>query len=231
MTRQHKQQLRMAAEAAGLIRGGGDPQRARFRAARRVAGGWVPEDELPSSTQISRELARGGTDPAGGLAGLLGDRFEQLADLLRPLAQVPIDPASGASDLLEHLLQVFEMVRQRQPYDEELLTAALVHDLGRAIDRANPAASTVAAVAHLVTDRTCLLVASLPTAREYRAGTLGQRARKRLESADDFESLQLLAEADHRSGDVGRPVELDAAIAILRTLEAECDETGRLPQA
>ena len=37
-------------------------------------------------------------------------------------------------DALYHSLQVFELAREERPYDEEFLLAALLHDVGKAID-------------------------------------------------------------------------------------------------
>ena len=40
-------------------------------------------------------------------------------------------------DVLYHSLQVFELARDRRPYDEEFLLAALLHDVGKGLDRAD----------------------------------------------------------------------------------------------
>ena len=104
----------------------------------------------------------------------------------------------------------------------ELLTAALVHDVGRAIDRSDPVAATLEAVGDLVTERTKWLVEALPAARGHVEQTLGHRARKRLEAHADFLDVILLAEADRRGHQRGYPApSLDEAIAILRNLERE----------
>ena len=54
---------RIAQAAARGVAGGSDATRAVFRAARRVAGGWVPEDQLPSHAEVCDEVTRG-LDPA-----------------------------------------------------------------------------------------------------------------------------------------------------------------------
>jgi hypothetical protein len=219
-----KLRRRIAGEAARIVARGGDSQRARFRAARRVAGGWVPEEQLPSHAEIRREVARE-TDAPGGLAHLAGDRFDRIADIVRPLAAVRQDPAKHPEgDVLEHVLQVFDRVYEERPFDEELLTAALVHDAGLAIDRSDPVAAGVAALGDLITPRTRWLVETLDAAQAHAAGTLGLRARHRLEAHADFLEAVLLAEADRRGRVRGYDSpSLEEVIAILRTLATEND--------
>ncbi|MFM1903946.1 MAG: hypothetical protein RLZZ440_1846 [Planctomycetota bacterium] len=216
---------RIAREAGrGVIRGS-DARRATFRAARRVARDWVPDDQIPAPAEV-RDEAHRQLDPAGSLARLVGDRFDQLAALAAVLATVKQDPERHPEgDALEHSLQVFDLVWQEHPCDEELLTAALVHDVGRAVDRRNPVAATLAAVEGLVTPRTRWLIESLPAGRAYVAGTIGFRARRRLERDEDIESILCLAEADRRGCLAGYAAPtLDEAIAILRDVETTSDD-------
>ncbi len=221
-----KLRRQIATEAARLLAGGGDSHRARLRAARRVARGWVPEERLPDHGEIRRavgqELAGAASDPPP----LAGDRFDDIAVLVRMLATVKQDPVKHPEgDALEHTLQVFELVRAERPYDEELLTAALVFNVGRAIDRGDPVAAALEALDGLVTERTRWLVEALPAARAHAAGTLGQRARARLEAHPDFAEVEMLAAAD-RHGRVrgGVSPTLDEAIALLRGLDAGADD-------
>ncbi|MCX7431426.1 MAG: hypothetical protein NTY17_10560, partial [Planctomycetia bacterium] len=159
-----KLRQRIAEEAARMVAKGSDSTRSRFRAARRVARGWVPEEQLPSHDEIRREVTRG-NDPAGGLAHLAGDRFDRIAELVRVLENVKQDPIKHPEgDVLEHTLQVFDRVHEERPFDEELLTAALVHDVGRAIDRINLVSSGVSVLADLITERTRWLIESLADA-------------------------------------------------------------------
>jgi hypothetical protein len=213
---------RIAQAAARGVAGGSDATRAVFRAARRVAGGWVPEDQLPSPAEVQHEVARA-IDPAAAAARLGGDRFDQIAAVVGMLATVRQDPVKHPEgDALEHSLQVFERVRAERPYDEEVLTAALVHDVGRVIDRAAPVAATLEALAGLITPRTAWLVEALPLAAAYADRTLGHRARQRLEAHPDFLDALLLAEADRKARVRGYDApSLDEAIAILRELDAD----------
>lgn len=212
---------RIAEEAARGMSRGSDARRATFRAARRVARGWVPDDRLPEPREVCAEVRRE-LDATAALRPLVGDRFDALAAEVSVLATVKQDPRKcPEGDALEHSLQVFDLVHRERPFDEELLTAALVHDVGRAIDRADPVAATLDAIADLVTERTRGLVEMLPAARGHVDRTLGHRGRRRLESHPDFLDVILLAEADRRAHERSYPTPtLDEAIAILRALEA-----------
>lgn len=213
---------RIAEEAARGVARGSDATRATFRAARRVARGWVPDDRLPDPRKVCDEVRRE-LDATAAFRHLVGDRFDSIAAEVSLLATVRQNPAKcPEGDALEHSLQVFDLVHRERPFDEELLTAALVHDVGRAIDRSDPVAATVEVVGDLLTDRTKWLVEMLPAAREHVEQTIGHRARKRLEAHPDFLDVILLAEADRRAHQRGYPApSLDEAIAILRALERE----------
>jgi hypothetical protein len=218
---------RITAEAARRVTRGSDARRAVFRAARRVAGEWVPDDELPDRAEIRSEVHRR-LDATGSLAHLTGDRFDALAALVAVLATVRQNPERHPEgDALEHALQVFDLVHRERPFDEELLTAALVHDVGLAIDRRDPVAAGSDALGDLVTPRTRWLVESLPAAHAYADGTLGHRARKRLEAHPDFLDVLLLAEADRRGRVRGYATPtLEEAVAVLRQLEADAGDAG-----
>ena len=220
--RDHKLRRRIAGAAARIVAAGGDSTRARFRAARRVAGGRVPEEQLPSHGEIRREVVRG-DDPRAGFAHLAGDRFDRLAEIVSVLARVRQDPVRHPEgDVLEHTLQDFDMVHRERPFDEELLTAALVHDVGRAVDQSAPVAAGLEAVGDLVTPRTRWLVENLAAAAANGDRTLGARARHRLAAHPDFLDVLLLAECDRRACVRGYAApSLDEAIGILRGLAAE----------
>jgi hypothetical protein len=224
MSDQTEDKLRrqIAAAAARGVAGGSDARRAMFRAARRLAGGWVPEDQLPGPAEIRGEVEKS-LDPAAALARLGGDRFDQIAAFVAVLATVRQSPAKHPEgDALEHTLQVFDLVHRERPYDEELLTAALVHDVGMAIDRADPVAKGIECLGDLITPRTRWLVETLAAARAYGDQTLGHRARQRLESHPDFLDALLLAEADRKGCVRGYDApSLDEAIAILRELDGD----------
>ena len=66
------------------------------------------------------------------------DRFQVYEALLLPLEEVQQNRTyHPEGDALYHSLQVFELARDELPYDEEFLLAALLHDVGKGIDRSD----------------------------------------------------------------------------------------------
>ena len=128
-------------------------------------------------------------------------------------------------DALYHSLQVFDLARDALPYDEEFLLAALLHDVGKAIDSARPRGAALEALEGFITPRTAWLIEHHMEAHALRDGTLGARARRRLQESDDFEDLQLLGDCDRqgRQRGVDAP-DLDEALEYLRELAKNCGE-------
>ena len=125
------------------------------------------------------------------------DCFDIYRMLLTPLEEVKQNPTyHPEGDALYHSLQVFELAIYERSYDEEFLLAALLHDVGKAIDPSDHVAAGLAALEGTITPRTEFLIAHHMDAHLYRAGTLGFRARKRLAASEDFDDLMLLSELD-----------------------------------
>jgi hypothetical protein len=125
------------------------------------------------------------------------DRFELFRMLLAPLEQVKQSPVHHPEgDALYHSLQVFELARHQVPYDEEFILAALLHDVGKAIDPADHVSAGVAALEGAITPRTQLLISRHMEAHAWNDGTLGHRARRRLRELEDFDDLMLLSDLD-----------------------------------
>ena len=228
MSHHEKKRGRIAAEAARRLVHGGDIRRSCIGAARRLAREWVPEDELPSSTDVTRELSRqrlvDDDDRSGGLMALIGDRFDKIAALVRPLAAVRLDATYyHVATLLDFTLLSFSYVEQRRPFDEELLTASLLVEAGRVIDRRRAIEAILDAADGLVSPRTVWLIEMRNAATAYSAGTLGHRARHRLVAHADFDDVMLLAEAV-RAEDAGEMNHrsLDQAVERLRALSSAC---------
>ena len=228
MSYRDKKRGKIAAEAARRLARGGDIRRARIGAARRVSREWVPDDELPSSGDITKELSRqrllDDNDRSAGLAALVGDRFDKIAALVRPLSAIRLDASCHhVATVLDETLLSFSYVRQRRPFDEELLTAVLLAEAGRVIDRRK----AVQAIMEegLVTPRTGWFIEMRDSAISYSDGTLGRRARHRLGAHEDFDDVMLLAEADRaKKEETSCVLSLDKAIEILRSLSAFCEE-------
>ncbi len=154
------------------------------------------------------------------------DRFELYRLLLQPLEGVKQSPRyHPEGDALYHSLQVFELARLERGYDEEFLLAALLHDVGKAIDPHDHVLTALQALEGTITDRTATLIALHMDALAYRDGTLGARARARLEQSEEFEDIMLLRELDCRGRQPGAVVcELAEALEYIRALEEESND-------
>ena len=217
--RSSKTRRQIAWEAARLINEQPDLRNsdARRAAVERLFPAGIRQRDLPSDEEVGEQLRQlvSANQPQNWQ-----DRFEIYAQLLRPLADVKQDPQiHPEGDALYHSLQVFQLAETRVPYDEELLTAALLHDVGKAIDRRDHFAATLAALADIATDRTLWLIENLSQGRMHVRGTLGARARNRLQETDDFDELLILAECDVAGRKSGILVpDVEDALGILREL-------------
>jgi predicted HD phosphohydrolase len=154
------------------------------------------------------------------------DRFQIYRMLLLPLERVKQSPKyHPEGDALYHSLQVFDLASHERPYDEELLLAALLHDVGKAIDPADHVAAGLEALEGFITPRTVWLIEHHMEAHALADGTLGVRARRRLEESEDYDDLLLLARCDRqgRARNVEAP-DLDEALAFVRDLAETCGE-------
>jgi hypothetical protein len=153
------------------------------------------------------------------------DRFELYRMLLQPLEGVKQSAKyHPEGDALYHSLQVFELAREERGFDEEFLLAALLHDVGKAIDPRDHVAAGLQALEGTITERTTTLIAHHMEALAYRDGTLGARARGRLERSEEFEDIMFLRELDLRGRQPGAIVcELSEALDYIRGLD-EFDE-------
>jgi predicted HD phosphohydrolase len=154
------------------------------------------------------------------------DRFELFRMLLQPLEGVKQSPRyHPEGDALYHSLQVFELARIECGYDEEFLLAALLHDVGKAIDPGDHVGAALQSLEGAITPRTAFLIEHHMDAHAYRDGSLGARARLRLEQSEHFDDLMLLQELDKRGRIAGAIVcELAEALDHLRDLAGEEDD-------
>lgn len=225
-----------------------DRHRARWKAALRVYGSNPPESHLPASHEIHSAILRieqglerdalglrdeqtaRGPEPSGEPPAplSLNERFRRYESLLAPLEQVHEHRRRHPEgDVLYHSLQVFELARRAVPYDEELLLAALLHDVGKAIDPKQPVQAALDALDGSITPRTAWLIEHLDDAQSLYAGTLGVRSHRRLKADENFDELALLAECERKGRVRGAPTpDVVDALAYLRRL-ADADEEER----
>jgi hypothetical protein len=238
---------RVAFEAARVIyeREEKGNLQAKRKAARRFRGGEIRRRDLPSDREIREhigdvarmiELQRL-AEPRQFGPSIVDENFAESSSsspvrfrtyelLLEPLENVKENPeVHPEGDVLYHSLQVFELAKAAIPYDEEFLLAALLHDVGKAIDPHDHVAAGLEALDGSITERTAWLIEHHTAALSLRDGTLGARFRHRLEAAESYEELMLLADCDRRGRGVGVPVsDIRKTIAYLRDLAAECGE-------
>ncbi len=114
---------------------------------------------------------------------------------------------------------MFELARDVAAYDEEFLLAALLHDVGKAIDPGDHVSAGLEALEGLITDRTRFLIEHHMDAHALSEGTLGHRARMRLKESPDFDDLVLLGELDRAGRKRGAWVgSVDQALGVVRGL-------------
>lgn len=148
------------------------------------------------------------------------DRFQVYEALLLPLENVQQSRKyHPEGDALYHSLQVFDLARDELPYDEEFLLAALLHDIGKAIDAGDHVSAALEALEELITERTEWLILHHMQAQRILDGELGIRAKRRLRANDSYEELLLLARCDRDGRVPGAPApELDEALDYVREL-------------
>src|SRR3954466_7854919 len=171
-------------------------------------------------TLLSREYPDMDLETAVADAADRVDRFQVYQSLLLPLENVKQNlKYHPEGDALYHSLQVFDHARDALAYDEEFLLAALLHDVGKGIDPQDHVAAGLEALDGFITDRTAWLIEHHMLAHQLADGTLGARARRRLEQSEYFDDLVLLGECDRAGRQPGvEAPELDEALDYLREL-------------
>lgn len=202
--------------------------RAKWRAARAMTKSYLSSECLPTDLEIRmalQELASLTFSPE-----VLHEEYEnreldfqQYYSLLEPMDRIQLNrDTHPEGDLLYHSLQVFCLAKEAREWDEEFLTAALLHDVGKGIDPYDSHEATLTAVQGIVSDRTFWLIEQLPQQHKASEGTIGARARRRIAAHSDGEELRLLAACDSDGRVPGREVcTLEEAIDWLRQLSAE----------
>lgn len=214
-------------EAARLLHEGRESSvgKAKARAARSTFRGYIKPENYPTDAEVASHIVQFEIQKPrdGGDCDVIHSRFDAYAAFLRPLERVEMPRRLHPErDALYHSLQVFSLTREQAPYDEELQTAALLHDIGWAIDPWNASAVGLSALEGLITERTQWLLENLPAANGRFDGTLGTRARNRLAASDDFAELMILSDCDQQGRVPGAEVPtLEAALDSLRELSGD----------
>jgi HD domain len=210
------------------------------RKAAAVLGHRIRPGDLPSDDEVREQLVaiwRGATgadeaaadvgheDEPAGVAAMADhlDRFAIYKMRLEPLESVKQNPRfHPEGDALYHSLQVFELARDIRPYDEEFLLAALLHDVGKAIDPHEHVQAGVESLRGAVTERTLWLIEHHMDLLAVREKAVSARLRRALQTSEYYDDLKLLRELDDAARVPGQPVEtLDEVLAYLRGLESE----------
>lgn len=148
------------------------------------------------------------------------DRFQVYEALLLPLENVKQGlKHHPEGDVLYHSLQVYDRALNELPYDEEFLTAALLHDVGKGIAMQDHVAAGLEALDGTITERTAWLIEHHMEAHAIADQSIGRRRLKRLKEWDDFENLVLLGECDRAGRQPGIEAStLEDALDYLRNL-------------
>jgi len=186
--------------------------------------------ESATIQELAQIMAREhpGVDVEDGVAAqeAESERFEMFKLLLLPLEDVGGGPHHPEGDALYHSLQAFDLAREVRAWDVDFVLAALLHDVGKAIDPADHAAAGAEAVSGLVSDRVLFLVRHHMDALALGKGELGRRAARRLRESPHFDDLMELRDLDSDARHAGRIVDsLEEALDYLKDLDA--DETPR----
>jgi hypothetical protein len=222
------------------------------RKAAAVLGHRIRPGDLPSDDEVREQLvflwreSTGVAEPVGtagdeaaleeetvdvaAMADHL-DRFAIYKMRLEPLESVKQNARHHPEgDALYHSLQVFELARDARPYDEEFLLAALLHDVGKAIDAQDHVRAGVESLRGAVTERTLWLIEHHMDLLANRERGISPRVRRDLEASEFFDDLKLLRELDDAGRVPGVEVEsLEEALAYLRGLEDESYLEGHGP--
>ena len=148
------------------------------------------------------------------------DRFQVYRALLIPLETVMQDEYyHPEGDVLYHLLQCYVLARDELPYDEEFQLAALLHDIGKGLDKYNHVEAGLEALEGHITARTSWLIEHHMDVHKIRDRTIGHRAHLRLRESPDYEDLMRLGVCDRGARVCGAQVpDVDEALDELRDL-------------
>ena len=204
------------------------------RKAAAVLGHRLRPGDLPSDSEVREQLLALAREPVGKTVGAEPepepdpgaplatlaeslDRFALYKIRLAPLESVKLNPKHHPEgDALFHSLQVFQLARDVRPYDEEFLLAALLHEVGLAIDPDSSVAAAIDALRGSVTERTLWLI------EHQNDLSISAKPKRTIDESDYADDLRLLRELDQAGRVPGQPVDtLDEILKYLQGLEHE----------
>ena len=149
------------------------------------------------------------------------DRFQVFYSLLLPMEEVKQHlKYHPEGDALYHSLQVFDLACDELPYDEEFLLAALLHDVGKAIDPHDHVAAGLEALEGFISQRTAWLIEHHMLTHKIVDGSIGARAHRRLRENENYDELLLLGECDRLGRVPGvQTTGLEEALEYVRELD------------
>ena len=230
-----KLRQQIASEAARLMHEQQESEyyQAKMTAVEVLGLGEIASADLPTNATIRQQIRQlAELEPAeprpdnlqkmqaaAGQSGPL-DVFQVYEALLLPLENVKQNlKYHPEGDALYHSLQVFDQARDELPYDEEFLVAALLHDVGKAIDASDHVAAGLEALAGTLTERTSWLIEHHMLTHAIADQTIGSRTHRRLRESEYYNDLVLLGECDRAGRQPGvEAPELEEAIEYLRGL-------------
>ena len=148
------------------------------------------------------------------------DRFQVYAGLLLPLENIEQDRRyHPEGDVLYHSLQVYGLACDHQPYDEDFLLAALLHDVGKGIDAADHVQAGLEALHGFISDRTAWLIEHHMLAHAIHDHSIGARKHRRLRENPSYAELLLLGDCDRQGRQEGVLTDdVDDALAYIRQI-------------
>jgi len=157
----------------------------------------ISTNDLEKLIQLEHEVSPDQLDETLDDMSSRPDRWNVFMSLLLPLENVKENPKyHPEGDALHHSLQVFELAKEESAYDEEFLLAALLHDVGKAIDRQDHVIAGLEALDGFISERTAWLIANHMEAHKVRDHSIGARRKRRLTEHPWFDDLMLLNDCD-----------------------------------
>lgn len=148
------------------------------------------------------------------------DRFQVFESLLLPLENVKQHPLyHPEGDVLYHSLQVYDLACDQLPYDEEFLLAALLHDVGKALNSYDHVNAGLDALDGFISERTAWLIANHMLAHKIHDRSIGARKHRRLRENESYHELLLLGQCDRDGRQTGvLTTDLADALDYIRSL-------------